>query len=873
MGKRILAALLAILLFVGEFGATKITGAAGGPASHDPFEQSEYISADNNSDSSISNHPVSRDGVSAEDISGNSISAKDISGNDVSANDISGNDISDSHIFHEQISEEDLSANDSLMEDLSGNDISANEVSGNDISANEVSGNDITSNEVSGNDISGNDGAGEALYGVVIDKTSEGSLTQKPARPQFGYGPDNKQKIILNTTTLSLKMTADSGCKIYYTLNGKAPTFKKGTPGKDALLYSQAVTIQNQPKVTVKAIAVNGAGLCSPVMEHTFIFQPPVKKLTLSAVGSTRSTNPDTGVVTVQVNLVRGKKLQLLADYEPSFAINTKVAWSVISQPAQAGNKVRVNSKGQVTADSGAVAGIYKVQAMLHSNPAVKAVIQVRIVTEATVSSMKMSKKTVDLMTVGKTSASCDLFKDYLKVQSSKKVAATDLLWVSSNTQIATVDKNGVVKTVAGAAGSVVIQVTAKDGSGRQAKITVRVRQQATAVTIQGENVVGSGKKIRLYATVAPSPAASQKVSWSVTGWPKGADSKQVKIDQKGNFSATKKAMSGTYTICATAADGSGKSANYTVRVQAPVKTLLVDAPSKVTLYRVTGGDSIGATVSKSFSVEARTSEDAVCKNLEVISDTPGLVQASYNAAKNLIVVKATGQGTGTATITCKTTDGSNIRKAFKVTVVNPPSSITIQLPNGSTGDLAVGYKHKCNVILGTKFGDPGKVNVQCYVTDTKGKEIQNLSFSKDVLNISGKEKVNQSFRVCAKVEGELKLSTYTTCKTRSRITSMILKYEGEDILGEPILKKEASPHRFRIWVKQGGTEYCQASQSTLSTTSDYSITVNSDDMKLEYDSKNKKAEVKSATPGRYKITVKALDGSGISKSYYVRYR
>ena len=36
----------------------------------------------------------------------------------------------------------------------------------------------------------------------------------------------------------------------------------------------------------------------------------------------------------------------------------------------------------------------------------------------------------------------------------------------------------------------------------------------------------------------------------------------------------------------------------------------------------------------------------------------------------------------------------------------------------------------------------------------------------------------------------------------------MILKYEGEDILGEPILKKEASPHRFRIWVKQGGTEY-----------------------------------------------------------------
>ena len=109
----------------------------------------------------------------------------------------------------------------------------------------------------------------------------------------------------------------------------------------------------------------------------------------------------------------------------------------------------------------------------------------------------------------------------------------------------------------------------------------------------------------------------------------------------------------------------------------------------------------------------------------EVISDTPGLVQASYNAAKNLIVVKATGQGAGTATITCKTTDGSNIRKAFKVTVVNPPSSITIQLPNGSTGDLAVGYKHKCNVILGTKFGDPGKVKVQWYVTDTKGKEIQ----------------------------------------------------------------------------------------------------------------------------------------------------
>ena len=826
------------------------------------------------SDNDISNIDISGNDVSGNDISGNDISGNDISDNDKSGNDVSGNDISDNDNSDNDVSGNDISGNDISDNDISDNDISGNDISYNDISGNDISGNDVSGNDISGNDISGNDvsedvaeTSSDSSASVVVDKESEDSLTKKPARPQLGYGSDNNQKIVISSTTVSIKMTAASGCKIYYTLDGKNPTFKKGAPSTNAQLYSGAIKIGNQSKVVVKAIAVNAAGLCSPVMTHTFTFKPAVTKITLSALGSTSSTNAETGVTTISVNLVKGKSLQLNAAYTPVYAVNKNLTWEIISKPDSAGNGVKLSNKGKITTTKNAVAGTYKVKATLKSNTSVSATINVKVVDEAKVKSLKVSQKTISLTTKGTTSDSCNLFS-YLVINATTTMKATDFIWTSSNTSVATVTTSGVVKSVAGQKGKAVITVTAKDGSGKQAKFTVNVNQLATSVTISGENKLGVGNSITLKATVAPAAAASQKVKWEIIKYPTGADEAQVKINAKGKLTATKKAAYGSYTIKATALDGSGKSGTYAVTVQSAIQTVRIESEN-FTLYRVSGSDSIGAMVSKTVPVTAMTTERDSSTNLEVLNNSPGIVTATYNTSTKKLTVKATGTGTGTATITVQAKDGSKKKASIKVTVVNPPSSITIQLPNGSTGDLAINHNHKPKVIIGTKYGNPGKVKV----TWSLAKDNENivLNSSTGSLKIKNTVSAGSTFTLKATVDGNLTLSGKIVCTARTKIKNLEVHINGDKIIGEPIAYCNKMMD-VDIRVRQVGKQDLElASASNLSTTKNITLTASSDNLGLSYNSKKATGTIKSTVPGKYKITVKALDGTGKSKTYKIR--
>ena len=50
------------------------------------------------------------------------------------------------------------------------------------------------------------------------------------------------------------------------------------------------------------------------------------------------------------------------------------------------------------------------------------------------------------------------------------------VVWSSSNTKLATVDKNGKVKTVKGKKGTVKITAKATDGSGKKATIKIKIK-------------------------------------------------------------------------------------------------------------------------------------------------------------------------------------------------------------------------------------------------------------------------------------------------------------------------------------------------------------------------------------------------------------
>lgn len=799
------------------------------------------------------------------------VSGNDISENDISCNDISGNDFCG-------ISWNDIPNYNNWEKDSSGNDTAdgkawCDTASGSDISGDSISGSSISVNSVSDSDISGNDMTGYSLFGgkaasIIVDKASEGSLAQKPFAPEFGYGQANNRKITIYEATTSVKITAQSGCGIYYSLDGKNPTYKKGLPGSNTQKYSGTMVIGNRSRVVLKAIAVNAAGLCSSVMTQTFIFKPAVKKLVLSAPGSITTTNVETGTTTVSVNLVRGKKLQLKAAYTPEFAADKDLVWCIISAPGGAQDGVKISSKGKVTAGKNAVAGTYKICAMLRSNPKVKAVISVKLVNHAALTSLGRNKKAIELTTKGTTGTTYNLFPE-LKYNSMQKVTASDFVWKSSDTGIAIIAKAGVVKTVAGASGKAVISVTAKDGSGLTTSFTVKVCQQGTSVKITGDNKLGVGRSIRLTAIVAPKEAAVQRVKWEITKRPMGADERDVKIDAKGNIKASAKSVCGDYTVTAAALDGSGKSGTFVVTVQAAVKTVKLETDSRnLTLYRVSGGSTIGARTSMVIPVTAVTTDGKAAANLEVLSTEPGIVTASYNSQTKKVTITAVGAATGTATITCQAKDGSKKKDSIKITVVNPPSSITIQLPNGSMGDLAAAHSYKLSAVIGTKYGNPGKVKLEWSLETLEG----GLTIHAKTGELKVPKELSAStIKLKVRALGDFSLTKSMSLNVKKPIDKLALRW-GDSVIDKVPALRCNNEATLNIYVQDSdSTQSVRANSTSLKTTKSFEITSNSGNLNLVYSSTKKNVTISSGVKGWYKLTVKALDGTGIKKTYQIR--
>jgi|GEM_PF-2541298 len=131
---------------------------------------------------------------------------------------------------------------------------------------------------------------------------------------------------------------------------------------------------------------------------------------------------------------------------------------------------------------------------------------------------------------------------------------------ISSGSQYASISADGVL--TAKTAGKVTVKATAKDGSGVSATYTVTVKPiLVTSITISGNTTVEEGKTITLSAAVKPSNASNKEVTWSIS-----SGSQYASISASGVLTAK---AAGKVTVKATAKDGSGVSATYTVTVKA----------------------------------------------------------------------------------------------------------------------------------------------------------------------------------------------------------------------------------------------------------------------------------------------------------------
>ncbi len=242
-----------------------------------------------------------------------------------------------------------------------------------------------------------------------------------------------------------------------------------------------------------------------------------------------------------------------------------------------------------------------------------------------------------------------------------------NMYWDTDNASVATVDhETGVVTGVS--AGTAMINAIATDGTLVRGGYTVTVVNDFVKVT-----QVGASGNTDLY------PGATSYSSYEI--WPANASDKTVSWSSSNTSVATVTAYGvvsakaiGTAVITATANDGSGKSASYTVNV--------ANTQVMVSKVNVTGKPSmvVGETQYMSYEIWPANATD---KTVSWSSSNTKIAKVSEYGV-------VTGVAIGQATITATAKDGSKQSASFIVKVGNGITLVTRLAVYGKTS-LTVG--------------------------------------------------------------------------------------------------------------------------------------------------------------------------------------
>lgn len=241
-----------------------------------------------------------------------------------------------------------------------------------------------------------------------------------------------------------------------------------------------------------------------------------------------------------------------------------------------------------------------------------------------------------------------------INVKYTNTTAQTTKVWASSNTKVATVDQNGVVKGVK--AGKAKITLTVQNPGDAQALVLskdVTVKQYVTSIKLNAtKKTIYNGKSFTLKATVNPKNAAYKAVTY------KSSNRKIATVTSKGVVKGIKP---GRVVITVTAKDGSKKVAKCTVTVKAQKATKLKISAKKTTTLKKKGASvKIKATLYPSNTYN---------KLIKVSSSKKGIVKLSASKIKSgkTVTVKATKKGSTVVKFTAA--DGSRKSAQTKVTV------------------------------------------------------------------------------------------------------------------------------------------------------------------------------------------------------------
>lgn len=563
-------------------------------------------------------------------------------------------------------------------------------------------------------------------------------------------------------------------------------------------------------------------------------------------------------MITGQNVLLKGRGTTLKATASPSYAKNKAVNWT-----SSDSDEVTVNKSGKVTATSKAQEGkTYTITATAKDGNGAQATFDITVKAAATVKKVSFTKKN-DTVVRGSSDANYSM-AEILKVDNADGTTGTaaDVTWTSSNTKLATVNQSGMV--AAKLPGKVTIKATANDGSGKQASFTLTIKQQITKISISGLSEVSNGKSIKLISMlndgIKEKAPSVKKVQWAVTPAEQG-----VTIDQKGTLKAAKNAQAGTYSVVATAADGSGASSQpYTVTVEDNAISKIQFEGKAATIFRTKGNYNSNNSVVLNAKVTAKTAAgtETSSEAVEFSSSNPGVAAVSSQKGTTATIM-ATGNVTGTTTITCKATDGSGKKATFKVTVINPASKLTVTAPAGNAGYVGTGKKIQLSAVFEEELGSVSNKKVAWSSSDETVATVDKNG------KVTGIKDGKTAVITAAALDGSGMTARYTI---GVRVAIRRLR------LSDGIM--EIDPNRYYIMLDngKGGAGFWLTYNGSFGDGETNNVyprvaveIANPDIVSASWGETADEIVLWANKNGKTKVTFKALDGSGTKVTYEVR--
>ena len=312
------------------------------------------------------------------------------------------------------------------------------------------------------------------------------------------------------------------------------------------------------------------------------------------------------------LSLEKGESVTIMATVMPEDATDKTVSWTSSNEAV-----ATVNAEGKVTAIALGEANITAKCGEVSTYCTVTVV-------ATPAESITISRETATLK-VGET---VELTANVLPEDATDKTVS----WTSNDEAVATVDAEGKVTAVALGEAT----ITAKCGEVSTYCTVTVVATPAESITISQETAtLKVGETVELTATVMPEDATDKTITWA------SSDEAVATVDAEGKVTAV---ALGEAEITATAADGSGVSANCLVTVNPVLAESLIISP-----------ESWNGVANESFRITAVVKPDNTTDKTLMWSTNDATV-ATVDDNGLVSVLKE-----GSCRITVATVDGSNL--------------------------------------------------------------------------------------------------------------------------------------------------------------------------------------------------------------------